>query len=799
MKIYSLESLPASEYGAAGGKARGLTELIKAGLSVAPGFVIIGLETDADYINAAEYFEKSGLKTVAVRSSATNEDGADFSNAGQFSTFLNVEGTESFIAALKNCVKSLENETAGAYSKFFAFSDKKNSMSIVVQKMVDAAFAGVCFTADPVTRQKALMLEAVAGLGESLVSGAAAAERYIIEYDAGGALKSYTQKSSLIGDDMINTIASGAVRAVKYFGCELDLEWAVDKNGGLLWLQARPITTLDEAEIDEFDADVDSNAVVTNCNIGEMLPGAVTPLSLSTSVRAIDEGLRNMLIRAGAYTKKTLKSGDCIISYSNHLFFNLTVIYKMAATMIGASQRDVDVSICGKRLDTPPSHWKNKNGFARAINGIKYFSFILAAKKAKKRIVEVTDAIDIPYSEDLETFYSRIGSFLPHLDEATGLHYVTSSQSGAMSSALLMILSKEFDNESDAKSVVAGLLEDIDGIESVDILRSLRALGRAALDKNPASKDFTPKELLEFIFSDTGSVKAAYEYFIARHGHRAIREAEIRSKSWKSDVNALMENVLTVMQAGAYEPAKTVSHLQECRDRVLLGKKGLGKKAINYVVNQARAGVANREFTKSRFVLAVDKFKDAYKLLAADLVNAGALPDEDLIYFLTHEEIGALIIEKKAKLIKRAIQRRRLLEEQKLLKFKDVNLGNPKPIALNSLTAADGMILSGAPISRGEVRGVARVVKTVEDAKLLKDGEIMIASFTDIGWSPYYSVIGGLVTEVGSALSHGAVVAREYALPLVVNVSNATSIIRTGDVISLNGNKGVVTILSCRD
>ena len=171
------------------------------------------------------------------------------------------------------------------------------------------------------------------------------------------------------------------------------------------------------------------------------------------------------------------------------------------------------------------------------------------------------------------------------------------------------------------------------------------------------------------------------------------------------------------------------------------------------------------------------------------------LPDEDLIYFLCHDEIERLIDENKPGLIKKAISRRRLLNEQKELKFNDIYVGRPAPVEMDVDRAKTGTVLNGAPISRGVVTGRARVVKSIEDANELQKGEIMVASFTDIGWSPYYCLIDALVTEVGSALSHGAVVAREYALPLVSNVLYATELIKTGDIISVNGTKGIIKIL----
>jgi pyruvate,water dikinase len=191
----------------------------------------------------------------------------------------------------------------------------------------------------------------------------------------------------------------------------------------------------------------------------------------------------------------------------------------------------------------------------------------------------------------------------------------------------------------------------------------------------------------------------------------------------------------------------------------------------------------------------LDKFKAAYRHLAALMVSDALLPDEDLIFFLKPDEIRALVQGEEPGLIKRAIARRRLLEEQKTFKFSDVCVGRPKPLQPVVRDTDDVTLLNGVSLSHGKATGKARVVRSVTDANELKQGEIMVAAFTDIGWSPYYCMLGGLVTEVGSALSHGAVVAREYALPLVSNVPYATEVIKTGDILSIDGTAGKVAII----
>jgi pyruvate,water dikinase len=209
----------------------------------------------------------------------------------------------------------------------------------------------------------------------------------------------------------------------------------------------------------------------------------------------------------------------------------------------------------------------------------------------------------------------------------------------------------------------------------------------------------------------------------------------------------------------------------------------------------ARQATRSREETKSGLVLVTTRFKQAYRALAASLVEAGLLPDPDCVFFLTHEELGRLASGGEPKLGERAVARRAVHRSQDELRFPDVfvGAGEPEPAA----PPTPGVTrVTGAPVSRGRVEGIARVVHRLEDADALEEGEILVAPITDVGWTPYFSVVAGLVTDIGSAVSHGAVVAREYGLPAVVNTRSATTVFRTGDRIRLDGELGIVELVA---
>jgi pyruvate,water dikinase len=210
------------------------------------------------------------------------------------------------------------------------------------------------------------------------------------------------------------------------------------------------------------------------------------------------------------------------------------------------------------------------------------------------------------------------------------------------------------------------------------------------------------------------------------------------------------------------------------------------------LVAWARSTVRKREHTKSILVDVTNRFKKGYRLLGELMSRAGLLPDPDAVFFLTHQELGRRACGLEPELYRRALHRRRAFGRQHGLEFPHVSVGRPRPIEPSPARPASSSGLVGKPVSPGVAEGRARVARTLEDAVSVQPGEILIAPVTDVGWTPYFNLIGGVATDVGSAISHGAVVAREYGLPAVVNLKSATRVFRTGDWVVLDGNKGTL-------
>lgn len=776
--------LEAVEGQAVGGKAEGLARLWKLGFSVPPGFVIVGAAPGHLPIDLETHYRGIGAGKVAVRSSAFGEDSAQVSFAGQYETVLDVEGADALRSAVERCLRSVDNRRSAAY-RAEKFEHGDAMMCVVVQRMVDARVAGVLFTANPVNaRRDQIVVDAVAGLGEALVSGKVTPDHWLLSRD-GTVLRCELQGDEpSLSEAELRQLCEDALRAEDRYGAPLDMEWALDGSGRPWWLQARPITEL-PADPNELDTEAHPDHVYTWANIGEMMPGAVTPLTYSVTGRGIDIGMQHTYRRIGA----TVPHGDeprYVGMFFGHLFINLTTLAELSAHVAGSTKKQMCLAICGRDVeevdDPEPS-----NPFRRALNGVRYFLLLAAAARHRKELDALRADLTLPERGSAEDLHRAIDEQLPTLWKAYELHLLSSASSGALSPILLGILAKGGEPTPAHHAEVAALLAGASDVESADIAEGVERIVDRLLEQPEVGQAFVnaePGAALAWIRStDAGSARDELAAYLARHGHRAVRELELRQQEWASDPTPLIRSLQSGVRArssgGASTRAKPGPSPDVERHPV-----------IRRLLPLAHAAIRSREHTKSALVAVTLKLKRAYRALGARMTEEGWLPDPDAVFFLTHDELGELLGGKR-ELGALASQRRKTLGHQMPLQFPQVFKHKPEPLDRAAVESGDGSLV-GKPVSRGKVTGRARVVLTLEDAAELQAGEILIAPITDVGWTPYFSLIAGLATDVGSAVSHGAVVAREYGLPAVVNLRAATRRFQTGDLVVLDGDLGTL-------
>jgi pyruvate,water dikinase len=771
---------------AVGGKAEGLVRLLGYGFDVPAGFVVIGATSGNLPSDLDGHYARLGAGRVAVRSSATGEDSGDASFAGQYETVLNVEGTEALRAAIEDCLRSLENARATAYR------DEKTDqgdvqMNVVVQQMVDARAAGVLFTVNPVNaRRDQVVVDAVAGLGEALVSGHATPDHWLLGRDGSAFASEVHGDDPVLSDAELTLLLDGAVRAEERYGAPLDMEWAIDQSGELRWLQARPITQL-PADPNELDTDPDPNDVYTWCNIGEMMPGAVTPLTYSVTGRGIDIGMQRAYRRMGA----NVPPGEGVRyvgMFYGHLFINLTTLSELAAAVAGSTKTQMCIALCGRDVEEVEDP-EPAPALRRAINGARYFALLFAGAKHRKELDSLRANLDLPQLGTAQQLYRAIDESLPQLWKAYELHLLSSSSSGALSPILLGILAKGEEPTQEHHAEVAEMLAGAKDVESADIAEGVERVIDRLLQHPDAREAFAAADsdaaLAWLRSSDAWSAGEEFGRYLDRHGHRAVRELELRQKGWAVDPAPLIASLQSGLRARLEHGTP---HRFETGQKTSFETHPF----LRRLLPLAHAAIRCREHTKSALVGVTTAFKHAYRVLGSQMAEEGLLPDQDAVFFLTHQELGELVGGRR-ELAELAVSRRRAIDYQMPLHFPQIFSNRPEPVRPEPIEGQDGALI-GKPVSRGAVTGRARVVETLEEAAALQAGEILIAPITDVGWTPYFSMIAGLATDVGSAVSHGAVVAREYGLPAVVNLRVATSRFQTGDLVTLDGDRGTLTL-----
>ena len=862
--------------------------------------------------------EQAGTSTplCAVRSSSSAEDGKSASFAGQMETFLGVSGVTDILMAMRHCWASVYADRVQAYREL---AGSAGTCCVVVQLLIEAESAGVLFTANPLSgSRQEFVITANWGIGESVVADMTPPDTIIVSAKEGvvisstvaskkvmvslvkskttpGGMKSFedvdgssdknarnndghkglnlAQAKSMpipqnkqdvicLSQDAIHQLWELGKKVQDHYGGEpQDIEWAVNADGKVVLLQARPVTTLQHLEsmsddplssqceptVDEFNTpNVRDLDWITTCNAQEMFPGAGTPLTISVFGSATEYAMQMLHVDFGMMPAPDLKRPR-LPWVSGHFFINMTNTFYMLTQMVGGKmgKSNGEMSILGRINDklTMEQLCEAAGGSpllpVRLLNSIKYIYTIATAgsriSTMKERCAAAPSMLQCKDGDaDILSMYDRIAAFIPTYNQ----QWADGVMCGSTSAAWMLLVMKlvirdqtEMWSTHRVSEIAAALASAPDGeseVESADVVKKLDEI-KAAISEHPDAHKFaiewrkeTPKALawIEPGGAAGDILAQLFVDLLDRHGHRCVKEAEFRNEEWSESpqvlVKLLQSGVAAMLKLKeADEKASDNNDVQKVSDfpdtdrfEMLLKNEWshvscVTRPLLRFAVRKAREGVSRRELGKSLQVRLHSHLKHAFRVLGRALVRHGKIPELDLIYFLTLDELGVLcgatsdtVHYSASDLRLRAIKRRRLFPIQERFKFSDLVQGRPKPIADRNLAAGEiGFSTIGTPVSRGNCEGFARVVRTLEEAAELKPGEILICPFTDVGWTPYFSLASGLVTEIGGLLSHGAVCAREYNLPCIVNVKDACSRFRTGAYISMNGVTGKIHVL----
>jgi rifampicin phosphotransferase len=756
-----------------GGKGLNLGRMAQAGLPVPPGFVIT---TEAFRLGATfevtaairEAYAGLGSPPVAVRSSATAEDLEDASFAGQQDTFLNVSGEGAVLDAVRRCWASLHTERARAYRASKGIPDEQVAMAVVVQEMVPAERAGVLFTCDPTDPTAGrVLVEAVAGLGEALVSGAVTPDRWALDAATGTALSADERCKSGLTAQEIQELLQLAGRVKQLYGSDQDIEWAI-AAGRVYLLQSRPITATSgdrEAlrceEIGRLRARAEPEGTVwARYSLAEVLPEPL-PFTWALWKRFMSGGGGyGRMYRELGYDPDPYLDEDGILDLiAGRPYFNLS--------------RDAKLYFAGFPHEYPFSKLKDNPSLAvypqlevnlaRAPKGflLKMIGFtrrMMAAEKTLERTAQelpdhlenrVFPAIEAVAAElratDLSSLTDtevreRIVSTRRAIFEEFAPQGLKASILAGLSIAKLQAEVKPKPGEEKSRQQSDTLLAGVSPPERYDLAGALRRLASGAL---------TP----------TG--------FIEGFGHRGPGEMELANPRWREAPQMVEALAFSPRPAPPQSPADAPA----------------GKATL--YLRRARLFTGLREASKHCLMLGYE----GLRLLLLELDRRRALKGG--IFYLEPDELEALVRgeDLRARIAERR-KRRALalgLEAPRVIFSDDLEaIGRPLP------RAEGGEELSGTGVSAGAAEGPALVLRSPEEAPADARDFILVCPSTDPGWVPLFLRARGVVLETGGVLSHGAIVARELGLPAVANVSEACTRLRSGQVIRVDGTQGKV-------
>lgn len=813
--------LPLSSPGAAfrersGGKGASLARLMAAGFNVPDGFVITAGAMPFERVpealrprlrEAYQALVPDG-HAVAVRSSALAEDGAGASFAGQHATVLDVRDVDGVFAAIDTCLASLHGNAAAAYREHTG-ADGPVRMAVVVQRMVPADRSGVAFTIDPLTGDgDRIVVEAARGVGEALVAGLVEADRIVLSRHALEVLDEHHPGAPVLDAAAAREVALIALKAEAEFGAPQDIEWAM-QGTELFVLQSRPITAVAAGNdtsaagwVNEFDTPTSAADHWTSANVQEILPGLLTPLTITLFQQTVPRAYTM------DYHDLHLLGRDewpvFMGVFYNRVFLNITATRLVGTRAIGATADAIEERYLGGVVTKtgPPAarerltNWRHKAEslpfLARMTVGLRR-----QAEHAERRVLSLDGklrALDPALLPDDRI--ERIRHVL--MDESVTMakaHLRVTAMAGAQYDIVARFVRPVLGDETEPN--LPTLFTGIQGVESAQISVDLWGLSRVALAEGLA--DAVRDPAFDPWRERNPAWQAAFAAFIERHGHRGLNEMEVSAQSWRADPSQALAVVRSFLDmAEEQSPPATLRRQEAARlaltEAIVARMNPLQARAFRWAVNDAQRWVSLRERTKSLLVRCARLGDHLMPEVQARFVDRGIIDAPDDLFFLAHEEVSAGLRGSREPKQADVVRRRREFERNRHVLLPSRFHGRPAPID-PSERANESDVLTGTAVSAGTVTGRARVILDPRTDGPLRAGEILVAPVTDAGWTPLFALAAGLVVDLGSALSHGSTVAREYGLPAVVNVHEATRTIRTGDLIAVNGSAGTVTIV----
>jgi rifampicin phosphotransferase len=815
-----------------GGKAEKLFELKQKGFQVPPLVVIPAsaliafLENNNNEITCIPTIEWAQTfideivallpnENYAVRSSAMHEDGISNSFAGQYETVLQVSKNE-LGDAIKKVWLSVYSERVKTYkAQQQIITD--NSISIIIQSMLESKIAGVAFGIHPLTgNANEFVINAVLGLGEALVSGEINSDSYTIHQDNSITFALAIRNKAVLNEVQILEVKTLLQKVNAYYNYPQDIEFAYDDNHQLFLLQSRPVTSAFGSTLTVYD----------NSNIIESYPGLTSPLTYSFIEKMYASVYQQLSALLGVSDKKIEQHTEMFNHMLGHIkgrvYYNLNNWYKALSLipgyqlnarfmekMMGVKER-FDIQISEKE-----TKWREIINVLRAIvHVIKTHNNINKERTTFRQ-----------HFETISNQYNALDFDALSLDELVE-HYITYEQTlvkqwnaPLINDFFAMIyfglLQKQVEKNKLGDQLYNSLLAGSNDIISLEPANWCIEMSQLILANETLKLIFIRKSVDSIwkIVNDNTYTELSQRFnaYIKKWGVRSVGELKLETITHQDDPKSFIKILKQYVIQGIDKKQHAQSHIQKMRsdaESIVNHKlKGVKKKIFYFILNKTRDLVSNRESLRFERTKAFNTVRQLFLAMDRQLYSQKILKLERAIFWLQQTEVYDLIknrsdvkyIEKYQTLISERQKQYSIWEKEivpeRIMTYSDVQKHYFTKEKEADILNAD---LKGIGCCAGIVRAEIVVMRRPDEISDLK-GAILVTSSTDPGWITLFPTAGGILVERGSLLSHSAIVSREMGIPCVVGISNLLQKLNSGDIVEMDGSTGLIKLIQKKD
>ena len=734
-----------------GAKAATLSQIKRWGYAVPKGWVLPAGEDPTVLI---DFLQPSPLSPLVVRSSAIGEDSQQASAAGQYETILNVISKVELRQAIAQVKASYDHPSAVEYRHRSSSEDR--AMGVLIQQQIQSVFSGVAFSRDPISQQgEAVVIEAISGSPTQIVSGKVTPEQYRVVVADNEKLSCLQfEGNGKVPEALIKQVAYLARRLERrYLGVPQDIEWSYD--GQNLWvLQARPITTL--------------LPLWTRKIAAEVIPGVIHPLTWSIN-SPLTCGVWGEIfsIVLGDRAKGLDFAKTATLHYSR-AYFNASLLGEIFLGM-GLPPESLEFLTRGASMSKPPidSTLANLPGLTKLLKREIDLDRDFKSDYRQVFIPGLTQLSNVVIEElSLDQLLARIDLILDLLHRGT-YYSILAPLSAAIRQSVLGAKAEEIDN-----SVTP----------EVASLRAMRLLAADAREILIAGNyEFKLEQVFAQLAETPAGERILYEFneLIEDYGYLSEVGTDISVPTWRENPQIVRQLFIQLLQAPE-SPNLDDSRTEQAN---LVQKRVDLKGRVTEVYSRLLA-----------------ELRWTFLALEQIWLQSGVLTQQGDIFFLKLEEIRHLAINPDVAFrnhIRELIENRRsqFLQDSQIPQIPPIVYGYNPPHPIKPVIDSSDNILLGIPASQGQIQGRVKVLRTLQEAHNIDKNTILVVPYTDSGWSPVLVQAGGVISEVGGKLSHGAIIAREYGIPAVMDVRGATYLLQDGQQVRIDGYKGTVEIL----